>query len=379
MDIAAPAQADFIASGQSMTLFRYVLYRFFAAFARVGLIIAAVLFLVGLIDQLPSLREGDTILRAAYLAILSQMNTLYTSLPLVVIIAAIVQFLAMSKSSEIVVVRASGQSGLKFLFAPCLGAFLVGLIGVAVLNPMASSMTAQFDREKGRSAQSTVVNISASGLWLRQGTAQAQTMIFAKSFENAGLNLREASFLSFDSAGAPHLRTEAATATLTPQGWVLTGALQWDLTAINPQEMRISLPDGAAIPSDLQPEDLLSGVGNPSLVPFWQLPAQIATLEAAGFSATPFRVWWQSELAKPLFLVVMVLIAAGFTMRHIRAGNRAQMVVVAVLAGFGIFFLRNVAQVFGQNGQIPILLAAWGPTLAASLLAVSLLLHLEDG
>lgn len=362
-----------------MTLFRYVLSRFFAAFGRVAIIIAAVLFLVGLIDQLPSLREGDTILRAAYLAALSQMTTFYTSLPLIVIIAAIVQFLAMSKSSEIVVVRASGQSGLQFLIAPCLGAFVVGCVGIMLLNPMASSMSAQFDREKGRAAKSTVVNISASGLWLRQGTLDAQTMIFAKGFENAGLNLRDVSFMSFDNSGVPRARTEAASATLSAQGWVLTGAAQWDLTAINPQEARVVLPDGATIASNLQPEDVIGGIGNPSLVPFWQLPAQIETLETAGFSATPFRVVWQSELAKPLFLVVMVLIAAGFTMRHIRAGNRAQMVVVAVLAGFGIFFLRNVAQVFGQNGQIPILLAAWGPTLAASLLAVSLLLHLEDG
>lgn len=362
-----------------MTLFRYVLYRFFAAFLRVMLIIAGVLFLVGLIDQLPSLREGDTVLRAAYLSVLSQMETFYTSLPLIVIIAAIVQFLAMSKSSEIVVVRAAGRSGLQFLLAPCLGALLIGCVGVAVLNPMASTMTSQFQREKGTTALSTVVNVSASGLWLRQGTVDAQTMIHARTYTNAGQSLTDVSFLSFDINGKPTARIEAASAELTVQGWRLGRATQWDLTAVNPQELRKTLPEGSYFPTDLQPSDLQGGFGSPNSVPFWQLPAQIAALETAGFSAAAFRVWWQSELAKPLFLMVMVLVAAGFTMRHIRSGGRAQMVVLAVLVGFGIFFLRNVAQVFGQNGQIPILLAAWGPTLAASLLALSLLLHLEEG
>jgi lipopolysaccharide export system permease protein len=362
-----------------MTLFKYVLSRFFAAFSRVALMIAAVLFLVGLIDQLPSLREGETVLRAAYLSVLSQMETFYTTLPLIVIIAAIVQFLAMSKTSEIVVVRAAGRSGLQFLLAPCFGALLIGCLGVAVLNPMASTMTSQFQREKGNTALSTVVNVSASGLWLRQGTANAQTMIHARSYKRAGQSLRDVSFLSFDINGTPIARIEAAQAELTAQGWVLARATSWDLTAENPQELRKAMPEGAVFPTDLQPADLRGGFGSPSSVPFWQLPAQISALETAGFSAAAFRVWWQSELAKPLFLVVMVLVAAGFTMRHIRSGGRAKMVVLAVLVGFGIFFLRNAAQVFGQNGQIPIVLAAWGPTLAASLLALSLLLHLEEG
>lgn len=44
-----------------------------------------------------------------------------------------------------------------------------------------------------------------------------------------------------------------------------------------------------------------------------------------------------------------------------------------------IFFLRNFAQVLGENGQIPILIAAWIPPVAAIMLALGLLLHLEDG
>jgi lipopolysaccharide export system permease protein len=44
-----------------------------------------------------------------------------------------------------------------------------------------------------------------------------------------------------------------------------------------------------------------------------------------------------------------------------------------------VFFLRNFGQVLGENGQIPVILAAWSPPLAAVLLALGFLLHLEDG
>ena len=47
--------------------------------------------------------------------------------------------------------------------------------------------------------------------------------------------------------------------------------------------------------------------------------------------------------------------------------------------GFTLYFVRNFAQILGENGQIPILLAAWAPPVAAILLPLGLLLHLEDG
>ena len=74
-----------------------------------------------------------------------------------------------------------------------------------------------------------------------------------------------------------------------------------------------------------------------------------------------------------------VLVAAGFTMRHVRFGGTGRMVLFALLAGFGFYFLRNFAQALGDSGQIPILLAAWSPPVAAVMLSLGLLLHLEEG
>ena len=107
--------------------------------------------------------------------------------------------------------------------------------------------------------------------------------------------------------------------------------------------------------------------------------AFIAALDRAGFSSRRHAVWFQMELAMPLLLAAMVLVGAGFTMRHTRFGQTGLMVLLALVSGIAIFFIRNFAQVLGESGQIPVLLAAWTPPVAAALLSVSLLLHLEDG
>jgi lipopolysaccharide export system permease protein len=47
--------------------------------------------------------------------------------------------------------------------------------------------------------------------------------------------------------------------------------------------------------------------------------------------------------------------------------------------GFSLYFLRNFAQILGENGQLPEIWAAWIPPIAAIGLSLSFLLHTEDG
>ncbi len=102
-------------------------------------------------------------------------------------------------------------------------------------------------------------------------------------------------------------------------------------------------------------------------------------MEEAGFSGRRHRLFLQSELAKPALFAAMVLIGAAFALRPARFGQVGVMIVLAVLAGFSLYFLKDFAESLGASGAIPLMVAAWTPPIAAILLALGLLLHLEDG
>ena len=55
------------------------------------------------------------------------------------------------------------------------------------------------------------------------------------------------------------------------------------------------------------------------------------------------------------------------------------MIGSGITAGFTLFIVSKVAEQFGESGALPVPLAAWAPAGAGLLLAVALLLHLEDG
>lgn len=364
-----------------MTLTFYFVRRFLKMVAQVFLIFLGILLLIDIVEQLRRFSgQGLGLAEATELAALNVPESLYRILPLIVILAAIAMFLGLARSSELVVVRAAGRSGLRFLMGPVAAALLLGAFAVAVLNPLVAGMSKQFEATFAHYARGSdsVLSISASGLWLRQGGSEGQTVIQAARSDLDGTRLYAATFLTYADDGTPLQRIEAQEALLVPGEWQLTGAKFWDLRATNP-ELAARDTATATLPSDLTRERIRDSFGKPSAIPIWDLPAYIARIEAAGFSARAHRVWFQMELALPLLLAAMVLVAAGFTMRHARFGRTGQMVLMAILGGFLIFFLRNFAQVLGDNGQIPVALAAWSPPVAAGLLALGLLLHVEDG
>ena len=364
-----------------MILHRYFAKRFLMTFAGV---LAVFVMIIGFINVIEQMRRGGsvdaTFSDVLTLALLSVPQSIYDILPLVMIITAISLFLGLARSSEMVVTRAAGRSAVRALWAPLAVALILGILIVAILNPIVAATSRQFEaREDALRGNSSTLAIGATGLWLRQGSEDGQTVIRAASADLSGTKLEGVTFLTFAQSGSPQRRVEAAQASLDEGAWRLQDAKVWPLNTDTIAEARATTHDTLDIASTLTADQIRDSFGTPASIPIWELPAFIERLKAAGFSAQRHQVWLQRELALPLFLVSMVMIGAAFTLRHQRGGRTGLMVLYAILLSFTIYFLRNFAQIMGENGQLPAILAAWAPPLAAIGLSMGMLLHQEDG
>lgn len=365
-----------------MILHLYFVRKFVTSFLMVLSVFFGIIVLVDMVEQIRRFEGAEFGIGQAFqLALVHAPQNLYRILPLLVILSTLSMFLGLARTSELVVTRASGRSALRSLVAPVMAALLLGTLSVATLNPIVAATSKAYEQMTNHYAkgQANVLSIGAEGLWLRQGTAEGQTVIHAKRTNLDGTVLYQADFLMFGADDRPVWRLTATQARLTQGAWHLTQVKRWRFDKGDNPEKTATLHDTFKVSSNLTREEIRESFGDPSAIPIWELPAFIARLEQAGFSALQHRVWMWTEFALPLFLVAMVLIAAGFTMRHTRFGRTGVMVLFALLLGFGIYFLRTFAQVLGENGQIPVLLAAWSPPLAGILLSLGLLLHTEDG
>jgi lipopolysaccharide export system permease protein len=364
-----------------------ILHLYFARrFAMCFLFITAILFtLIALISLLEETRRGyaDTVTFGNLLALtlLDVPQKINLILPLNMVLATVVLFIGMARSSEMVVTRASGRSALNTLMSPVFVAFLIGLMVVGMFNPIVAATSKRYEQVSNeyRNGGASTLSISEEGLWLRQGTDEGQTVIRAWRSNNDGSVLYDVTFISYDPGGGPIRRIEAQSAALGPDGWHLRNAKSWPLEVGVNAEGNAQVHDSLALPSTLTLDRIRDSFGKAGAISIYDLPAFIKQLEYSGFSPRRHKVWLQIELARPLFLIGMVLVASAFTMRHTRSGGTGIAVLSAVLLGFGLYFIRSFAQILGENGQIPILLAAWAPPIAAIMLALGLILQREDG
>lgn len=365
-----------------MTLDFYFAVRFLKAFGLVFGAFTGFLLLLEIVEQIRQFDTSDVGLpEAIELALLSAPETLYRILPLVTLLSSLVLCIGLARSSELVIARASGRSALWGLLGPIVAILLLGALAVAAFNPIVAATSLQYENKAQQyaGAESSILSVSPEGLWMRQGGLDSQTVIRANRASRDGTKMYGLTFLTFNNDGMPIRRIEAAEAQLTPGAWAVRKAKEWPLNQTeNPERAAVTYNE-LTIPSDLTLDRIRDSFGTPSAIPVWELPVFIAQLEASGFSARQHRVWFHMELALPLFLVSMLLVGAAFTMRHTRLGQTGKLVLMALLFGFGLYFIRNFAQVLGENGQIPVVLAAWSPPIAGILASLGLLLHLEDG
>ena len=221
--------------------------------------------------------------------------------------------------------------------------------------------------------------LNGGQLWLREADhgldPQGVALLLARHVQLRGKVLTAEQISVFRLDGHDHRlsRVEAAQAKLAGGSWQMSGVRVFgsDNLPRNVGVMRM--------PTDLTVHHMQESFQSPDTLSVWALPGFIALLDASGFSAVRHRLHFQALLALPLLCGTMALVAAGFSMRPTRRGGVARMIGYGVASGFALFTISKVAEEFGQSGALPPVLAAWAPAGAGLMLAVSLLLHLEDG
>lgn len=366
-----------------MTLPIYIARRFVGALLRV---LAVVTLLFGLFEYLENTRrfanETDQVGDVLVLSLLNLPAQIDRIMPLIVLLASLTLFLGLARTSELVVARAAGVSAIKVITVPVILAMLFGVLAVTVFNPILASTIRQAEAMKDEitNVDRSVSSISAEGVWLRQVVGDNQTVIQARRAGPDGTELFDVDFHVFSPNGQLTDRMVAEYAVLDGTVWRLRDVEHWlrsDEQEVLPTPVRTLA--AAELSTNLTPEQILDSFAPPETISIWDIQAFITQMETSGFAATHHKLHFQRVLALPAVFAAMVLIGAGFTMRHVRFGNIGTMVVITVLSGFAFYAFQSMSISLGAAERVPVVIAAWSPALAAIMLAVGLLLHLEDG
>lgn len=346
-----------------------------------GSVFFGISFVVLLADAIELLRraaghESATFGVVMEMALLKLPQMMMMLLPFAILFGGMLTYWKLAKTHELVVARAAGISVWQFLLPALLIALLIGGIRIAVLGPFAAATLSRYEimeQTHLTSHGSSQLAVSDTGIWLRQFDAEGQSLIHADHVAPGSRRLLDVTIFRFAASGRFLGRIDAPSADLGDGEWRIVDASSSTRRA-EPEHSDLLI-----LPTDLTWAQIENSLALPETMSVWKLASFIPVMERAGFPAVRHRLHLQSQLASPLLLCAMVLIAATSSLRPNPRGRIAHIIATGLAIGFTFYVASDVVLAFGLSGRLPAELAAWGPASVCMMLGAALLFHLEDG
>lgn len=362
-------------------LSRYIAKQFILSFLLFLAIFTAIIELFELIEMLRRTADHPnvTFFMSLGLTLLKAPLTVQEVFPFLILFATMQCLWKLTKSQELIIIRASGVSIWQFLSPVIYCGALIGIFQFAVFNPMSAAFIHKYEilESKYLNKQRNVFGIEGSGLWLRQNEDYGSALIHAQKVSKGLSNLQKVTIImqNNDDTGTPSIyagRIDAERASLENGNWILSNV--WvNLPSQDPQFKKTYL-----IKTDVSASQIEESFSTPNTISFWHLPKFIQNLDATGFPTIKHKMHFLSLLFTPILYIAMILLAATFSLRQTRKGGALIMVSSGLVTGLGLYILKNITFALGASETLPTLLAASAPALAALFLGIGALIHLED-
>ncbi len=355
---------------------QYIIRQFLMSFFAVMLTLGAIILLFDVIEVMKKEAFSSFgFTNVLTLGLLKLPNMILTILPFIVLIASIIVFRRLTKSHELVIIRAAGQSVWQFITPLLLTSFIIGIFSVAAFNPFAATMFSKYQRMDD-DRKGTPHITSSQGLWLREHRDGKMYVLHARDLHQKKyeLTLKGVSILIFSNENVFLKRIDAVKAVLNEGFFELKDVRSYENGKVIEKQSTLK------IPTELTLGKIQENFASPETISFWDLPEIIDFFENSGFSAHSHRLHLQSLLVSPFLLMTMILISAVFTVDpNQRRGGSALKISGAVACGFLLYFMTRITYALGFSTALPIAFAVWSPPLIFALISVSVLLQQEDG
>ena len=344
---------------------------------RVGSRIAVTLLIfygiIALVESLDTWRfnfiaENRGMALAVLSVMASAMRWTIKTLPVTVLMGAILGLIDLKAKHELTIIKASGNSIWRVVRAPTI-AVLIASLGISLGLETASTLIV---RQLVPTPPGEAALLTPPGeIWLEQRSGDQHYVMVATGMQPGGAVLGGVTIFQFGSEG--QRRIEAAQAILEPGRWLLPSAITRSPDA-PPQRL-----ENYVLPTTSTAGELDLRLSSTEDMTFFELAAllQRGVGDSGIQAAAAMRLI--KLLALPLILSGSLFIAFAFTAGYRRSDKYGQAVLYGIVLGFVVFVITEMADRAGSAGVLVPAFAAIGPAFVAIVIGVTVLLYKEDG
>ena len=283
-----------------------------------GISLLTVLFFILLIDgsdQLNFFSSNGLDANKAILNIFLRIPMLtLEAMALIIMLSSILTFSWLSNSNEIPILKASGKSAFKILLPPVIITILLGLIVTFIGGPLVSASMRASDTvlERLNLTNKNSFSVSDNDIWLRDKNESIDMVIKASTMNSTATVFYDLIFFEFYGQEKLNRKIKASKAILRDNFWELTNVKILDNNLrpeIKSKPITIKQLD---VPTSLTNEQITDSFADPRVISIYSIKQFISRLEMSGYSAVRHKLFFLTELSRPIFFTAMSLIAAMF-------------------------------------------------------------------
>lgn len=286
------------------------------------------------------------------------------TLPVTLLIGAIIGLLDLQARRELTVIKAAGVSIWRLLRAPIAAVVLLSVIasfgGDTLVVTMSRALSINLPENRG-----------SGELWLEQRGGDLRYVVYAQQARPGGTVLDRA--IVFQPATAGGSRIHAAQLELRPGHWYAPSAVRYA-----PDEPPQRL-EGLELPTSTTAADMgvkLRSAAELTIFELWEALSH-------GISDPTLRASVEMRftrlLALPLVFIGSLLIAFAFTAGYRRTNKYGTAVLYGIVLGFVVYVITEMAAMAGAAGVLRPVFAAVAPAIVAMVIGTTVLLFKEDG
>lgn len=290
------------------------------------------------------------------------------TLPVTVLMGAILGLIDLKAKHELTIIKASGISIWRAMRAPVIALLLVSF-GISL---GLETVSTQLARQLTPTPPGETTLLTPPGeIWLEQRSGTRHYVMMATDMQPGGAVLGGVTV--FQLGEGEERRIEADQAVLEPGQWVLPSAVARSPDGPPRYLLNYKLPTASTASA------LNLRLSSTEDMTFYELAALLkgGVSDPAIRSAATMRLI--KLLTMPLVLVGSLFIAIAFTAGYRRSDKYGRAVLYGIVLGFVVFVITEMADRAGSAGVLDPVFAAIGPAFVAIVIGVTVLLYKEDG
>jgi lipopolysaccharide export system permease protein len=341
--------------------------------SRIGATVFIFYGLIALAESLDTWRfnlvsEQAGTFMAIVMVAMSAVRWTIKTLPVTVLMGAVLGLADLKSRHELTVIKASGISIWRAVRAPTIAVILISFL----IALGAETVSTEINRDLYPTPPGQAALLTPPGeIWLEQEGDGVRYVIMARSMSPGGTQLTGVTVFYTTRGETPRL--DADEAILEDGKWRLPVATA--LTADAPARQVFNYE----IPTRSTAAEISLKLASTEDMTFFDLANLLESGVADPIVRSSATMRLLKLLALPLVLTGSLFIAFAFTAGYRRGSSLGPAVLYGIVLGFVVFVITEMADRAGSTGVLDPTFAAVGPALVAIVIGVTVLLHKEDG